>query len=286
MWRDMTQVNYFGAGPDSFESDRSQYRIKVTDIVGYLSFRPNTWMTFAGELGWLRQPELGPPAGTFGGDFPETQVFFADQPGATSDPQPDFLHGELRVTSDTRDYASHPTSGGLYHAAVTIYRDQQAGTFSFTEYQAEALQLIPLRERRWVLALHGWSVLTDVPLGREIPFYLQPSIGGHNTIRAYRSLRFHDRNTLVLSAESRWAIFEHVDLAAFADAGNVAASVGGLNLGKHAYGAGVRLHTGRSNIARADIAHGPEGWRVFLRTGDPFRLGRLTRRIALVPFAP
>jgi surface antigen Omp85-like protein len=286
MWQDLTQVSYFGAGPDSLESDRSEYRIRTTDVVGYLNARPNEWLTFGGKFGWLKEPTLGPPAGTFGGDFPDTRVVFADQPGASLARQPRYLHGQADVTSDTRDHRGHPTSGELYRAGLTIYRDQAAGTFSFTEYQLEGLQLVPLSGSRWVLALRGWAVLTDVPSGHEVPIYLQPTIGGHNTLRSYRSYRFHDRNALVANAESRWAIYTHVDLAAFVDAGNVAATVGGLNLDKTSYGAGIRLHTGRATLARADVAHGAEGWRIFFRTGDALRLGRLTRRIAALPFAP
>jgi hypothetical protein len=286
MWQDLTQVSYFGAGPDSLESNHSQYRIKTTDVVGYVALRPNDWLTFGGKFGWLRDPLLGSPAGTFRGDEPDTRIAFRDEPGASLPSQPRFQHGSFDVTSDTRDYRSHPTTGALYRAAVTIYRDQGPGAFSFTEYQLEGLQLVPLAGARWVLALRGWAVLNDVPNGREIPVYLQPSIGGHNTLRGYTSYRFHDRNTLVANAESRWAIYEHVDLAAFLDAGNVAASVGGLNLAKTSYGAGVRLHTTRATFARADVARGAEGWRVVFRTGDSLRLGRLSRRIAAIPFAP
>jgi hypothetical protein len=286
MWQDLTQVSYFGSGPDSLESNRSQYRIKTTDIVGYVALRPIDWLAFGGKVGWLRNPNLGSPGGTFRGDYPDTRVAFRDEPGAALPSQPRFVHGSIDVTADTRDHRSHPTAGALYRAALTTYRDQGAGTFSFTEYQLEGLQLIPLAGPRWVLALHGWAVLTDVPIGHEVPIYLQPSIGGHNTLRSYRSYRFHDRNTLVATAESRWSIYEHLDLAAFFDAGNVAASVGGLNLEKTSYGAGVRLHTASATFARADVAYGAEGWKVLFRTGDSLRLGRLSRRIAAIPFAP
>jgi hypothetical protein len=81
-----------------------------------------------------------------------------------------------------------------------------------------------------VLAFRGSALHSDVPGGNQIPFYLLPSIGGHNTLRDFLSYRFHDNNTLVVNAESRFGLYPHLDLAVFCDAGNVAAAFDDLNL--------------------------------------------------------
>jgi outer membrane protein assembly factor BamA len=174
----------------------------------------------------------------------------------------------------------------VYRAAFANYADQSAAMFSFRRYEAEAAQFVPLADRRIVLAVHGWMTATDTDPGQTVPFYLMPSLGGGNTLRAYTDFRFHDRNLLVVNAESRVALFSHVDLAAFVDAGNVAARVADLNLDERAYGFGVRLHTGRATLARLDVAHGADGWRVVVRTNDPLHLSRLSRRTAAAPFVP
>jgi outer membrane protein assembly factor BamA len=119
-----------------------------------------------------------------------------------------------------------------------------------------------------------------------VPFYLQPSLGGHNTLRGYTDYRFHDRNLLVVNVEARFAVFTHVDAAVFADAGNVAARVSELNLDKRSYGVGWRLHSRESTFARLDLAHGAEGWNVLVRLSDPLHLARFTRRLAPAPFVP
>jgi hypothetical protein len=64
---------------------------------------------------------------------------------------------------------------------------------------------VPLADSRLVLALRGWLVASDTGDGRVVPFYLQPGLGGHNTLRGYPDYRFHDRNMLVLTVESRIA---------------------------------------------------------------------------------
>ena len=91
---------------------------------------------------------------------------------------------------------------------------------------------------------------------------------------------------LVANAESRWPLFSHVDAAAFFDAGNVAARVGDLNLDKTSYGAGLRVHSRASTLARLDVAHGREGWLVVFRLSDPFQFARHSLRTTSVPFVP
>ncbi len=286
MWQDSTQVNYFGIGSDSLESNKSQYQLKNTDFVGYAAVRPHDWLTIGGELGWLRRPNILPAGGTFKPDLPDTQQEFPDDPGTQLSFQPTYLHGEASIAADTRDYRSHPTSGGLSRAALTTYSDRSTGIFSFRQYEAEAARFVPVRSKDWVLAFRGWVVLTDVPSGNEIPFYLLPSLGGQDTLRSYSNFRFHDQNLLLANAESRWALFEHVDGAVFFDAGNVAPRAGDLNLNKTSVGAGLRLHTQRATWARFDVAHGAEGWHFVMRTSEPFRLTSFTRRVANLPFVP
>lgn len=265
-WADFTQVDYFGEGPEAAESNRSEYRIKSTNLVGYATLRPVRWLGIGTEIGWLK-PSI-------------SDLAFAP-PGETT-----FVHSEASVTADTRDFVGHPTRGALVRAAAGYYDDRDGGVFSFRRYEGEAAGFVPLAGSRVVLALRGWLVASDPGDGRAVPFYLQPSLGGHNTLRSYPDYRFHDRSMLVLNAESRIAMMTHVDAALFVDAGNVAARVGDLNLDKRSYGAGLRLHSRRQTFARVDVARGAEGWRLLFRLHDPLNFSRLSRRTAAAPFVP
>ena len=286
MWQDQTQVNYFGIGPDAVPDDKSHYRLQPLDYVLYAQYRPHDALSFDGTIGFLPHPKVMPPGGTFKGNTPSTLVLFPNDPAVSLSQQPDFLHSTVAAAFDTRDYPSHPTKGGYYRAAVTAYSDQSTGTFTFQQYEALATQFVPLLDRRWVLAFRGWVVVTEKDAGDQIPFYLLPSIGGHNTLRDYHNFQFHDTNSLLVNAESRWSVFTHMDGAVFIDAGNVGPRAGDLNLDKISYGAGVRLHTGRATIARFDVAFGPQGWKAFFRTNDPMRLGRGRRHVASIAFTP
>jgi hypothetical protein len=283
-WQDFTQVSFFGQGADTLPSNRSEYRIRSHNLVGYATLRPVERVGIGAQLGWLR-PSILPRGGWFEGDRPDTRDLFGSDPVFAVSDQPGFAHSELSVTADTRDFPRHPTRGGLYRAAASRYSDAD-DVFSFRRYDVEAAQFVPVAGSRVVFGVHGWLVMSSTGEGHAVPFYLQPSLGGHNTLRSYPDYRFHDRNLLLLNVEGRVAVMPHVDATVFIDAGNVAARVADVNLDKRSYGAGLRLHNRRSTFARLDLARGGEGWRVLLRMSDPLDLSRLVRRTAAAPFVP
>ena len=284
-WQDYTQIGYFGQGPDALETHASQYRLRSSNLVGYVTLRPTRWMDIDAGVGVLR-PAFLPIAGPFKRDRPETRAIFGSDPVFSLAEQPTFATSRISLTSDTRDFPGHPLRGGVIHVAATRYSDRDAGSASFRIYQADVARFVPVARRRVVLAMHGRFVGTDTDEGRFVPFYLQPSLGGQNSLRSYDDYRFHDRHLLGLSVETRVAMMTHVDAAFFVDAGNVAARAADLNLDRRSYGAGLRLHSRRQTFAVVDVAHGAEGWRATVRLTDPLLLSRLTRRTALVPFVP
>jgi len=130
------------------------------------------------------------------------------------------------------------------------------------------------------------GVFSDTSDGNAVPFYMLPSLGGNRTLRGYNDFRFHDRNLLFASVESRWALYRQVDAAVFFDAGNVASRVGDLDLKKTSYGAGLRVHGRTSTIGRFDVGHSIEGWKIFFSMSDPLELSRRSERSTIVPFVP
>jgi len=284
-WQDATQINAFGEGPDTLESNHAQYRMRSSNLVGYATLRPWRSVAITGQGGWLK-PSILEASGPFRSELPDFRQMFPGDPVFALLEQPGFAYAETSITADTRDAPGHARRGALLRGAASSYSDRHSGVFSFRRYEGEAAGFVPLADSRIVVALHGWLVGSDTADGNFVPFYLQPSLGGANTLRSYTNYRFHDRNMLVLNLETRVALMTHVDAAVFLDAGNVAPRIGDLNLDKRSYGAGLRLHSGSNTFARMDIAHGGEGWRFLFRLNDPLSLSRLLRRTAQVPFVP
>lgn len=288
LWQDLTQVAYYGAGPDSIKAQKSDYRMHGSNVVVYGTVRSTRAISLTGRVGWLSRIGLSSSTGFFDPDLPDATEQFAHEPGARLERQPQFLHAGLAIAADTRNHASYPSRGGLYRASWASFEDRAdgAGNFGFERYELEGAHFVPVFGGRSVVAVHGWGVFSTTAEDREIPFYLLPSLGGHNTIRSYGNYRFHDRDMLVVNVESRWALMPHVDAALFVDAGNVARRAADLNLERTGYGVGLRLHSETSTWGRFDVAKGNEGWQFMFRLNDPFRLGRLTQRTAAVPFVP
>jgi len=268
-WQDYGRVDYFGGGPDS-TGDLSLYSITSRQATAYATLRPLRWLALNGQIGWMD---------------PQSQYVEGRLLRGLADRRT-FVPTEVSLMIDTRDFPDHPTSGILMRAAGARYDDRTSGANTFRRYEGEAAAFVPVGGGRVVLAAHGWMVRSDLAPGKSVPFYLQPGLGGANTLRSFMDYRFRDDNMLVANAEVRLALLTHLDLAVFADGGNVASRASALDLDKRSYGAGFRLHTRRQTFLSVDAANGTEGWMCLVRMRDPLSPIRLTKRQTLVPFAP
>jgi outer membrane protein assembly factor BamA len=102
--------------------------------------------------------------------------------------------------------------------------------------------------------------------GNEIPFYMQPTLGGSSDLRGYRRYRFYDNNLFLLSAEYRWEVFTLMDAAVFMDAGKVFHRDGDFNLEnlESDAGFGFRFKTRKAVVFRVDTAFSHEGFGLWI----------------------
>lgn len=269
-WQNFGRVDYFKVGSDTTLDERSVYAIRSTQLAGYATLRPVRWMDIDASIGWL-QPKSN----------------YVDGPFLTwLDSSTTFVPVEVSATIDTRDFPGHPTSGVVLRGLGAHYDDRTTGAQTFDRVEGEAAGFLPIGGGRVVLAVHGWYVGTEPRNLNGVPFYMQPTLGGVSTLRSFSDYRFHDDHMLLTTAELRLALMTHVDLAMFADAGNVAARRSDLDLDKRSYGGGVRFHTRRETFAMIDAARGDEGWRVVFRLKDPLGLAHLNKQTTRVPFVP
>ena len=266
--RNYPQMQYYGPGPKSQKTGRSDYRLEDTTYRGEAGVRPFRHVRFGVASGFL-QVNVGP--GTSKRYISAERIYSPTQaPGI--DRQTDFLQGSVFAAFDSRDNPGGPRRGSLFAATYTYNKDVGIELNTHRRLDLEAQQYISFFNQRRVIALRGRSELTYANRGQIVPFYLQPRLGGSDDLRGFRPFRFHDDNLIVINAEYRYEIFAGLDMALFADGGKVFANKADWNVGnlEGAYGIGMRFNTRNSVFMRLDTGFSREGFQVWLKFNNVF----------------
>jgi len=256
-----TAIDYFGPGPGSEfqEEECAQYQRVETGLDVFLGFKPTRrYLNMGFSLGhlWL---EIDP------GDSPEStcseeQLFPGGEPGM--DTKTNYLRFGPFLEIDSRDKPEDPHSGTHFLVKFNYYMDRKHNQYSFQQIETSMEQYWPFFNKKRVIALRIHSVLGYAEAGGEIPFYMQPTLGGSSDLRGFERYRFIDNNIFLLSAEYRWEVFTILDAALFVDAGKVFHRDGDFNLQdlESDVGFGFRFKTREAVVFRVDTAFSHEGF--------------------------
>ena len=123
-----------------------------------------------------------------------------------------------------------------------------------------------------MLSFHGLATTTDLKGDQQIPYFMQPPLGGGSSLRGFSSWRFRDRHSLLLQTELRVLITTFVDMALFYDAGKVASSRSDLDFDdmKSDFGVGFRLHGPFVTPLRVELARSNEGISIVFSSRSSF----------------
>lgn len=267
--RNYASLQYYGTGPERKKELRTNYRLEDTSVDGILAVEPKRGVKLGVSGGYL-WTNVGP-----GTDkrFASTETVFtpAQSPGINE--QANYFRNGLFAQYDYRDDAlGMAKSGGNYVFQYSWFHDERLERFGFRRMDIELQQFIPFFNKTRVIALRAKTTLTESEGNEQIPFYLQPILGGSEDLRGYRVFRFSDRNSMVMNAEYRWEIFSGLDGAIFADAGKVFPRRGMLNFRnlEFAGGAGLRFNARNATFMRLDVGVSQEGVQVWIKFNDVF----------------
>jgi hypothetical protein len=254
-WQDAPKLSLYRLGIDS-PNARADYAERKTEVSSQLRMKLRPMLTVAAGAGLERFATRARGVAT---GEPEILPEFPEVPGL--DAHPLFAHTLLAVARDSRP-ADYSRSGSVLLGAFHTYRDVSGDQDGFEMYEAGAQQLVPTFAERGVLDLSGRTWLTHAATPVSVPFYLMPTLGGGDYLRAFPTYRFRDRDAWYVKAEYRWAVHKMADVAGFYEGGKVAPDLEGLDFTDmaHSIGLGIRVHSKTSNLFRADIAHGREGF--------------------------
>ena len=264
---DFPQEDFFGIGMDSLESNRANYRLEAYESGVTVRWKPSR-LQFGGGVAYL-SPRIG--RGT-DSRTPSADDLFTTAAAPGLGTETDFLRADVSAELDWRDNPAHPHAGGRYAVALTQFADRDLGRYDFRRVDVALQHYVPLPDRYRLVALRAEGVFTNADSGKEVPFYLQPTLGGATHLRGFRESRFRDQNSVLVGAEYRWEAWWALDVALFADAGMVAPSRRSLSLREMevGYGIGFRFHSNRAFVARLDLAVSHEGFVPLLRFEHAF----------------
>jgi hypothetical protein len=269
VYRKHPQEDFYGLGVDTTRDMRVNYLFKGTDIQGRAVYRPIAFVEVGTRFGALTT-SVGP-----GEDdrYPSIETLFGDATAPGLLLQPDYRYGEAFAAFDNRDEPGNARAGGNYEIAWRQYSDRDLDRYSFRRFDAHATQFIPIFDKKRVFALQAQLVSTAADDGNEVPFFMQPTLGGGHSLRSVADYRFRDNSLFGFNVEYRWEAFSALDMALFSDFGTVAPRVADLDLSelKRAYGIGFRFNTAKAVIFRIDIATGgSEGIRYYFKFSNAF----------------
>jgi outer membrane protein assembly factor BamA len=266
--RNYPQMQYYGPGPDSKKTGRSNYRLEDTNYHFVTGVKPLNRLRL-GVIGGYTKVNVGPGTES---RFVSTELIYPPSVTPGIDRQTGFLQGGMFAQYDYRDIPGGPRSGGNYVARFMYNKDNDLRLHTFRKLDLEVQQYIPFFNARRVIALRGKSEITYKNGANTVPFYLQPTLGGSQDLRGFRQFRFHDDNLLVFNAEYRYEIFAGMDMAIFADAGKVFHSTSDLDLHnlEGAYGIGVRVNARNAVFMRIDAGFSHEGFQVWIKFNNVF----------------
>jgi outer membrane protein assembly factor BamA len=266
--RNYPSINYYGPGPGSTKSGRTDFRLEDTAYDFTAAVKPVSRLK-VGITGGYLQVNVGP-----GTDerLTSTEKVYSPALAPGIDRQSDFIRYGPMIQFDYRDRPGDPHKGGNYIASYTYYDDRTLNTGNHRKLYAEAQQYIPFFNEKRVIALRAKTELGYRNTNQVIPFYLQPTLGGSEDLRGFRPFRFYDNNLMVINGEYRWEVMTGFDMALFADAGKVFHRHSDLDFTalERSFGFGLRFSSRTNVFMRIDTGFSREGFQVWFKFGNVF----------------
>ena len=187
-WRDATAVGFWGLGMENDEDARANYRFRQAFATGRADYRAASWLPVSAGVAFEGYELL---AGQ--GSVPSIDDVYTPATAPGLGDSPDFVHSDIRAAIDTRPPGAYTRKGGQYSAGLHHYLDVDGGTYTFSRFDATALQHIPILRETWVLSMRA-RLRSTIGGDSQVPYFLMPTLGGGSSLRAHSSWRFRDRH--------------------------------------------------------------------------------------------
>lgn len=164
--------------------------------------------------------------------------------------------------------------GSRYIVGIKWNRSLTDDRFEYLRYDLEWHQFLPLPllpdTRR--LAIKTRLQKAEALSGKEVPFFDYPKLGSAIDLRGFRTDRFRDDGSLLVTVEYRYPLWDFADMVLFLDEGQVFSRFEDIALDKFKTGFGFGFHLiSTSGFAfRSEFAFSRESSRVILSINPNF----------------
>ncbi len=266
---DAPGVAYYGPGNDSSKDSQTRFRYENVTVDSRIGIKPFRRILTMGTYLSYSLNNTGPG----NGDYPSTETVFTPKQTPGLDRQTAYFSYGPYVQFDTRDYAGDPHKGTNVLAAYTWHEAREYSEFSFRRLRLGAEHYIPFFNEKRTIVLRAAGLFSYTDPGKQVPFYMQQTIGGPDDVRGLARFRYYGNNSVVGNIEYRWEVATGLGMALFADAGRVSNKPGHLALGDlhGAGGIGLRFKSRSAMIMRIDVGFSPQGVNFWWTFSDAFK---------------
>ncbi|MCH7675600.1 BamA/TamA family outer membrane protein [candidate division KSB1 bacterium] len=230
--------DFFGIGNNTSEENETNYLHEENNLKVSLISLPSKGALFSAGLGYSNvhiKEGRDPNHPSLDSLFTPAQV-------------PGFFGTEMwslrfNFYRDTRNATGHPTKGGEEYLAYEFAKEINGDTFGYRKFTLDVRRYLHLFYDR-VMAVRMRVEITDNLQNRQIPFYQLAGLGGPNSLRGYRPVRFRDKDLILAGVEYRWPLPTMAIAYGFFEEGRVFSNVFdefSLHEFKYSFGGGLRL---------------------------------------------
>ncbi|HSK11331.1 MAG TPA: BamA/TamA family outer membrane protein [Vicinamibacterales bacterium] len=267
-YRYYPRVQFFGTGPGAREEDRTGFRVRGASVDLVLQRQITPSFAVSSRAGFLESRV------DRGRDdrWPATQDVFTPEQAPGVQATPNYFVAGGGAALDTRDDPHQPRQGFFLSGAAWRFDARRESRFSFTRVAFDARGFVKPVRSPGVVAVRALAATDLVSEGHAVPFFLQPGLGGRESLRGFPVGRWRDRALAHASIEYRLRPHPLLEVAPFADAGVVGPGLGALDAGRVQFTPGIALRAlWRGEVlGRMEWAWGRDGGRLLFGIGQVF----------------
>lgn len=272
----LTQVHYWGLGPDTPAGDRSDYGYTRKDVGVGGRARVAPHVRVGVEAGWEQDEGR---RGTDRND-PDLQDAFADALpfGALGTDRFGRVRGDVDVDFTRVGPTYNQLRGVRMIAEWSGYRGVSDTRAGFQRGRGDVRVFWPLSKQH-AIALRGLAEEIFAQTGAGVPLYHLPALGGSQGLRGQKSFRYRDLALLAAQGEWRYQVWWHpgdphyrLDAFAFVDHGAVGPSLRSLASDDFITTPGLGLRFMSRGVGKVEtfLAFGGDKPRAGLKLGTTF----------------